>query len=104
MQPANLSNGLVEILETVLDKGVVIAGDISINLQDVELLTIKIRLVVASVDKAKEVGIDWWESDPLYSTRAVEAEKENELLKEKIHQLEARIGSDTPTTKEENDE
>ena len=61
---------LVDILERVLDKGVVIAGDISINLLDIELLTIKIRLLIASVDKAKEMGIDWWERDPQLSGKS----------------------------------
>ncbi len=64
MQHATPSATLADVLERVLDKGVVIAGDIKINLVDVELLTIRIRLMVASVDKAKEMGIDWWESDP----------------------------------------
>src|SRR5947209_13127316 len=57
-------DSLVDILDRVLDKGVVIAGDISISLLDIELLTIKLRLLIASVDKAKEMGIDWWERDP----------------------------------------
>lgn len=64
------SANLADILERVLDKGVVIAGDIKINLLDIELLTIKLRLLVASVDKAKEMGIDWWEHDPSLSSRA----------------------------------
>ena len=64
-QPADLA----DILERVLDKGIVIAGDIKVNLLEVELITIKIRLLIASVDKAKEMGIDWWENDPLLSTR-----------------------------------
>ncbi|MBB5937068.1 gas vesicle protein [Streptomyces zagrosensis] len=64
------SANLADILERVLDKGVVIAGDIQINLLDIELLTIKLRLVVASVDKAKEMGIDWWERDPSLSSLA----------------------------------
>jgi hypothetical protein len=69
--PANAgSANLADVLERVLDKGVVIAGDIKINLLDVELLTIKLRLLVASVDKAKEMGIDWWEHDPTLSSRA----------------------------------
>ena len=63
-QPA----GLADILERVLDKGVVIAGDIKINLLEIELLTIKIRLLIASVDKAREMGINWWESDPSLSS------------------------------------
>jgi Gas vesicle protein len=61
---------LADILERVLDKGIVIAGDIQINLLDIELLTIKLRLIVASIDKAKEIGIDWWESDPALNRAA----------------------------------
>ncbi|WP_405719687.1 gas vesicle protein [Streptomyces sp. NBC_00046] len=64
------SANLADILERVLDKGIVIAGDIQINLLDIELLTIKLRLLVASVDKAKEMGIDWWEHDPALSSGA----------------------------------
>src|SRR5881275_2818228 len=67
--PAN-SNGresLIDVLDRVLDKGVVIAGDIRINLLDIELLTIKIRLLIASADKAREMGIDWWQNDPFLS-------------------------------------
>jgi len=62
---------LADVLERVLDKGMVIAGDIRINLLDVELLTIKLRLLVASVERAKEMGIDWWEHDPTLSSRAI---------------------------------
>lgn len=64
------SSSLVDVLERILDKGVVIAGDITISLADVELLKIKIRLVIASVDKAREIGIDWWERDPMLSAQA----------------------------------
>ncbi|MFC9386899.1 gas vesicle protein [Streptomyces venezuelae] len=63
------SANLADILERVLDKGIVIAGDIRINLLDIELLTIKLRILVASVDKAKEMGIDWWEHDPSLSSK-----------------------------------
>jgi hypothetical protein len=85
-QPANLA----DILERVLDKGIVIAGDIKVNLLDIELLTIKIRLLVASVDKAKEMGIDWWENDPMLSTRSrdQELEDENRRLKEELLESE----------------
>lgn len=62
--------GLLDVLDRVLDKGVVIAGDIRINLLDIELLTIKIRLLIASADKAREMGIDWWEGDPFLSSQA----------------------------------
>ncbi|MGX1880701.1 gas vesicle protein [Streptomyces sp. NPDC055287] len=89
------SNGganLADILERVLDKGVVIAGDIKINLLDIELLTIKLRLIVASVDKAKEMGIDWWEDDPSLSSgaRRRELAEENERLQRRIADLEAK--------------
>jgi hypothetical protein len=79
---------LADILERVLDKGIVIAGDIQINLLDIELLTIKLRLVVASVDKAKEMGIDWWERDPTLSSGRGELEEENERLRERVAALE----------------
>jgi hypothetical protein len=63
-QPGDRTMSLGDILERVLDKGLVIAGDIRVNLLDIELLTIKLRLVIASLETAKEVGIDWWEHDP----------------------------------------
>src|SRR5437588_6623874 len=65
-------SSLADVLERVLDKGIVIAGDVAINLLDIELLTIKLRLLVASADKAREMGIDWWENDPFLSSRARE--------------------------------
>ena len=81
---------LADVLERVLDKGIVIAGDIQINLLDIELLTIKLRLLVASVDKAKEMGIDWWEDDPALSSRAHRNElaRENAELRERLERLE----------------
>ena len=81
---------LADILERVLDKGIVIAGDIQINLLDIELLTIKLRLVVASVDRAKEMGIDWWERDPTLSSGHRELEDENRRLRERLEALEQR--------------
>ncbi|HSE71793.1 MAG TPA: gas vesicle protein [Nocardioidaceae bacterium] len=86
-QPANLA----DILERVLDKGIVVAGDIKVNLLDIELLTIKIRLLVASVDRAKEMGIDWWENDPMLSSRSRdnELEDENRKLRERLKKLES---------------
>ena len=87
------STNLADILERVLDKGIVIAGDIQINLLDIELLTIKIRLLVASVDKAREMGIDWWEHDPsLSSGRGGDLAVENRRLRERIGELEASNG------------
>ena len=87
-QPANLA----DILERVLDKGIVIAGDIQINLVDIELLTIKLRLLVASVDKAREMGIDWWEHDPALSSNAQDdLEQENADLRRRLERLERRL-------------
>jgi hypothetical protein len=107
-QSQGSSANLADILERVLDKGIVIAGDIQINLLDIELLTIKLRLLVASVDKAKEMGIDWWENDPSLSSRARprtvepahaqaveggtghrELAEENRRLREEIAELQA---------------
>jgi hypothetical protein len=108
LNQSTTGSSLGEILEKVLDKGVVIAGDISIALADVELLTIKIRLVVASIDKAKEMGIDWWESDPNLSSKAKREkdkkdekkrqeelkttmlEEQNRLLMERLEKLEKK--------------
>ncbi|RPE39934.1 gas vesicle protein GvpA/GvpJ/GvpM family [Streptomyces sp. Ag109_O5-1] len=95
------SANLADILERVLDKGIVIAGDIQINLLDIELLTIKLRLLVASVDKAKEMGIDWWEHDPALSSRARgdrSLAEENRRLRAEIDAL--RQGDALPTGEE----
>jgi hypothetical protein len=88
------SANLADILERVLDKGIVIAGDIRVNLLDIELLTIKIRLLVASVDKAREMGIDWWEHDPTLSSNQRDLAAEKRRLRERIGALEARSGQD----------
>src|SRR5579862_8841315 len=85
--PANLA----DILERVLDKGIVIAGDIQINLLDIELLTIRLRLLIASVDRAQEMGINWWESDPNLSRDAKQLESENRELRERVDRLERAI-------------
>jgi hypothetical protein len=91
-QPANLA----DILERVLDKGIVIAGDIRVNLLDIELLTIKIRLLVASVDKAQEMGIDWWRNDPMLNANAQDLENENRALRQRLEELESgSSGSDS---------
>ncbi|MGW0709567.1 gas vesicle protein [Streptomyces sp. NPDC002643] len=84
------SANLADILERVLDKGIVIAGDIRINLLDIELLTVKLRLIVASVDKAKEMGIDWWETDPALSSHARRDEltRENAELRARLAELD----------------
>ncbi|MCK6258511.1 gas vesicle protein [Fictibacillus sp. KIGAM418] len=97
VQHASESSTIVDVLEKILDKGVVIAGDITVGIADVELLTIKIRLIVASVDKAKEIGMDWWENDPYLSSKASEGnrtlEEENKELMERIRLLEENAGS-----------
>src|SRR5919112_680756 len=95
--PARPGDGtLADILERVLDKGIVIAGDIQINLHDIELLTIKLRLLVASVDKAKEMGIDWWESDPSLSQGARAAVEENRELRDRLERLERQLAQLEP--------
>jgi hypothetical protein len=81
---------LADVLERVLDKGIVIAGDIRIELLDIELLTVRLRLLVASADKAKEMGIDWWEGDPFVSTRA--RRKRQGELEERVRRLEGELG------------
>lgn len=92
---SNGTSNLVDVLEKVLDKGVVIAGDIRVGIGDVELLSIKIRLIVASVDKAKEIGLDWWETDPYLTSRATEFTKkrddENEALQKRVEELENKL-------------
>src|ERR1051325_2077569 len=86
------TTNLADILARVLDKGIVIAGDIQINLLDIELLTIKLRLLVASVERAQEMGINWWESDPTLTSNAKELEEQNEGLRERLERLEKRAG------------
>src|SRR4051794_2217248 len=88
------SGNLADILERVLDKGIVIAGDIVINLLDIELLTIKLRLLIASVDTAREMGIDWWQNDPFLTggnNREVDggAGKPPRELAERLRRLES---------------
>jgi hypothetical protein len=79
---------LADVLERVLDKGIVIAGDIKINLLDIELLTIKLRLLIASADKAREMGIDWWQGDPFYSSRG----NGGNAIESRLKRLEAKAG------------
>lgn len=90
--PGPANTNLADILERVLDKGIVIAGDIKIDLLDIELLTIRLRLFVASVDTAKKAGIDWWETDPALSSRAARnsLQDENRELRERLEALEAK--------------
>lgn len=95
MQHSVQSTNLADILERVLDKGIVIAGDITISLVTVELLNIKLRLLVASVDKAMEMGINWWESDPRLSSRTRQLEEENQALRERLDRLEGKLEAAT---------
>ena len=97
-RPESQTN-LADILERVLDKGIVIAGDIQINLLDIELLTIKLRLLIASVDRAREMGINWWESDASLQSLdpgdedSGRLERENRELRERLDRLERQIGA-----------
>ena len=86
------ATGLADIIERVLDKGIVIAGDIKIQIADIDLLTIKIRLLVCSVDKAMEMGINWWHEDTYLSTKAREKElmQQQETLVARLEKLEAK--------------
>ena len=93
-QPAQLA----DVLERVLDKGIVIAGDIQINLLDIELLTVKIRLLIASADKAREMGIDWWQGDPFLSRNG------HGELEERLRKLEEKAGLPTTPQRERSGE
>ncbi|GFE19064.1 putative gas vesicle protein GvpJ 2 [Streptomyces glebosus] len=100
--PANgpSTANLADILERVLDKGIVIAGDIKIDLLDIELLTIRLRLFVASVDTARKAGIDWWETDPALSSKAARSElrEENDRLRERLEALESADDGDASSS------
>jgi hypothetical protein len=93
------ATNLADVLERVLDKGVVIAGDIRINLLDIELLTIKLRLVIASVDTARRMGIRWWETDPMLA--GTDGQEDARSLRERVqrleHELEQRAASERDT-------
>jgi hypothetical protein len=100
------SQGLGEILERILDKGLVIAGDVQVNLLDIELITIKVRLLLASADTAQQMGIDWWREDPFLSSEAREAqdaelEQENRVLRARLDRLEAALGDQLPEIEDE---
>lgn len=84
---------LADILERVLDKGIVIAGDISISIASTELIHIRIRLLISSVDKAKELGINWWENDPYLSSKSQRLVEENQQLQHRLESLEAQLRS-----------
>ena len=83
--------GLVDVLDRILDKGLVIAGDIKVSLANVDLLTLQIRLLVCSIDKAEQIGLNWWRYDTNLTTRAERAEAENVELRERLTELEQEI-------------
>lgn len=88
---ATQGSTLADVLERVLDKGIVIAGDISVSVGATELLSIRIRLLIASVDKAKEMGINWWESDPYLSSQSRQLLESNQQLQSRIEGLETEL-------------
>jgi hypothetical protein len=87
------STGLVEVLDRVLDKGLVVAGDIKVSLAEVELLTIRIRLLICSIDKAEQIGLDWWKFDHHFSPGKQLLSAENEELRKQVRALERQIAS-----------
>jgi hypothetical protein len=93
--PNGRRNGtnLVDVLDRVLDKGLVIAGDVKISLAEVELLTIRIRLIVCSLDKAQEIGLDWWKYDRHFAVGASKDAEEVARLREQVRALERRLDS-----------
>jgi hypothetical protein len=98
------STNLADLLERVLDKGIVIAGDIQINLLDIELLTIKIRLLIASVDRAKEMGINWWETDPSLTSSSggqQQLTQGDRQMVDRLDQIEAKLGIEPPAEEEQ---
>ena len=92
--------GLVDVLDRILDKGLVIAGDIKVSLANVELLTLQIRLLVCSIDKAEQIGLNWWRYDSNLTTRAAAAEAENVELRERLAALESEVRRLTPAASE----
>jgi hypothetical protein len=96
VQHAIAGTGLADILERILDKGIVVAGDISVSLVGVELLTIRVRLVVASVDRALEMGIRWWEADAALTGQTQKLAAENAALTDRVALLERRLAGAAP--------
>ncbi|MBI3050711.1 MAG: gas vesicle protein [Acidobacteria bacterium] len=96
--PSRASTGLVDVLDRVLDKGLVVAGDIKVSLAEVELLTIRIRLMVCSIDKAEQIGLDWWKYDRHLSPGREAVVRENLELRQQLHVLERRIAALTRST------
>lgn len=88
---ATQGSTLADVLERVLDKGIVIAGDISVSVGSTELLSIRIRLLISSVDKAREIGINWWENDPYLSGNSRQLLEANQQLQARIESLETEL-------------
>lgn len=86
------ADSLADILERVLDKGIVVAGDIMVNVVDIELLTLKVRLLISSVETARDLGIDWWTSDPFLSNAGQRLQRENDELRQRVGRLEEVLG------------
>lgn len=89
----NRTHGLVDILDRVLDKGLVVAGDIKINLANVELLTIQVRLLICSIDKAEQIGLNWWRSDPRLSTSAQGQVTAGSSLDARLDRIERQLSA-----------
>lgn len=89
--------GLVDILDKILDKGLVVAGDVKVSLANVELLTIQLRLVICSIDKAEAIGINWWRSDRFYSAeaKALPSAEEFDAMRDRIADLERQLNTRT---------
>src|SRR2546426_8085352 len=87
------STGLVDVLDRVLDKGLVVAGDIRISLAEIELLTIRIRLLICSIDKAEQIGLDWWKYDHHLSPGRRGLSAENDELRKQVRTLERQLAS-----------
>jgi hypothetical protein len=91
--PRERASGLVDVLDRVLDKGLVVAGDVRISLAEVELLTIRLRLIVCSIDKARQIGLDWWTRDTTLTAGDGARSLENETLKRHVQVLERKLAS-----------
>ena len=93
------STGLVDLLDRVLDKGLVIAGDIKVSLAEVELLTIRIRLIVCSIDKAEQIGLDWWRYDKHLAPGSQQLSQDNDKLREQLQNLEQKVAKLAPKSR-----
>uniref|UniRef100_A0A832H572 Gas vesicle protein n=1 Tax=Oscillatoriales cyanobacterium SpSt-402 TaxID=2282168 RepID=A0A832H572_9CYAN len=91
IQTSTMGSTLADVLERVLDKGIVIAGDISVSVANTELLNIRIRLLISSVDKAREIGVNWWENNPHFSAQTQSLLESNRQLQDRVESLEAEL-------------